>query len=208
VPNSIVTGPDGNLWIAGNSGTYLQPKAALFRVLPNGTITAVDVGPGDPANLNTLSQSAGVASGPDGNLWATVNLFPESGGARSGEIVRVRPADGSFATSALTSAVGAITTGSDSSLWFLETGGIGKMTTSLAFNVYSINAITDPTAALITGPFGDLYTPQGSNILRINTAGQLVQSYAIATSARFLCLGPDGAIWFVGSNAEIGRLAP
>ncbi|HTV74845.1 MAG TPA: hypothetical protein VME66_14200 [Candidatus Acidoferrales bacterium] len=196
-PGAIITGPDGNLWATGDG---------LFRILPNGTITEIDI-------LPVGQTSSGIVAGPDGNIWTII------AGSSGYTIVRVNPSTGALTSVAATASSGSMVVGSDGNIWFLEAGGIGKITTGGTVTTYSISGI-DPEADLVSGPDGDIYTrqvntqqpTQPDSIIQINTAGQVTQTYALTVQVASLCVGPDGALWFVPSQtstpAPVGRLAP
>ena len=66
-PSRIVTGPDGNLWFTeqGAVPNHLSP-GKIGRVTPSGDMTEFTT-----PNQNPTSNPAGIAVGPDGNLWYT-----------------------------------------------------------------------------------------------------------------------------------------
>ncbi len=76
-PSRIVTGPDGNLWFTeqGAVGAMgcCQPTfpalGKIGRITPSGKITEFTT-PGQ-SGLASASNPAGIAVGPDGNLWFT-----------------------------------------------------------------------------------------------------------------------------------------
>src|SRR5262249_28747333 len=128
--NSIVTGPDGNLWfIAGSENvTYNNWLGNLYRITPEGQLTAFQApvgGHGQDSNPGTLT------AGPDGNLW-----FPVIGGvcrfSLSGQWT-VFPSQPNVTMSDLIA-------GPDGNLWFTystgntpeaqppESAGVGYMT--------------------------------------------------------------------------------
>ena len=60
-PESIATGPDGNLWFTEASANQIG------QITPTGTVTEYGAGP-DVQGLD------GIAAGPDGNVWFTCQL--------------------------------------------------------------------------------------------------------------------------------------
>ena len=96
-----------------------------------------------------------------------------------------------------------ITSGPDGALWFLESGHIGRISTSGA-----VTQITGPTGNSITsGPDGALWFTESSQgmIARFTTAGSLTlfplpgnppPYRRIAERPQTITVGPDGALWF------------
>ena len=75
-PQSIVAGPDGNLWFTEMGCTTVngQCLSKIGRITPAGAITEFTI-------PTPISDPAGIAKGPDGNLW-----FAESQGSKIGRI--------------------------------------------------------------------------------------------------------------------------
>ena len=65
-PNSITSGPDGNLWFTEASGNKIG------KITPSGTIIEYPV-------PTTCSYPFGITTGPDGNLWFTENYANQIG---------------------------------------------------------------------------------------------------------------------------------
>ncbi|HMH50707.1 MAG TPA: FG-GAP-like repeat-containing protein [Candidatus Acidoferrum sp.] len=117
-PTDITSGPDGNLWFteSGNS--------RLGRIAPDGTRQDFILSPSPNVHLSRIT------TGPDGQLWVKgAFALPPSGStpgryvdvvwqvAVSGQILReFRPAP----STADGSDVGAITTGPDGRIWFVQ----------------------------------------------------------------------------------------
>ena len=194
-PNQLATGPDGNVWYAGDRYACRATPAL------------------DAQNCATLSNSAvgadGIATGSDGNLWVTERV--------AGAIVRVTPGLGhqEFPLSDTGSAPYGITAGPDGALWFTEISGnrIGRITTSGDIREFTLpHAASDPMG-ITQGPDGALWFAEsaGNRIGRITTSGQITE-FTIPTAnagARGIVTGPDGALWFTEETAgKIGRLVP
>jgi streptogramin lyase len=167
---------------------------------------------------------AGVAAGPDGNVW-----FTDDGGAGSMNAVgRITPS-GTITefTAGLNAGAspGAVTTGPDGNIWFSDIGttpAIGRITPSGTITEFStgLNAGAYP-GALTVGPDGNIWfidegttpaigriTPSG--VITEFTAGLPAGSYPYAITA-----GPDGNVWFVDGDllaatpaAAIGKITP
>jgi virginiamycin B lyase len=122
-PNSIVTGPDGNLWFAQGESNQIG------KINPStGVITEHNLPPGPP---NTYSQMPdGITVGPDGNLWFGI-ISPVSGPPLLGKMT----ISGSLTEYPLTSSMllpSSLITGPDGNIWFAAFSGgyIGAMNTS------------------------------------------------------------------------------
>ncbi len=80
-PSRIVTGPDGNLWFTeqgsiGANGcceSTLPAPGKIGRITPAGVITEFPTPPNVEGSTNT--NPAGIAVGPDGNIWWTEYSF-------------------------------------------------------------------------------------------------------------------------------------
>ena len=66
---NIVSGPDGNLWVAVNP-TWIS--SAIDRIGLNGSVTSFAVLPG---GSTTDTQVASLTTGPDGNIWFDASSF-------------------------------------------------------------------------------------------------------------------------------------
>ena len=187
IPDAIVTGPDGNLWIT-NRG--------------NQTITRMTTaGATDSFTDPSISGPADIAVGPDGALW-----FTNQGNASIGRITT----DGhisSFTGTGISSPFG-ITSGPDGALWFTnhDTNTIGRITTAGVVSV--LPAAANKPRDIVTGPDGALwYTNDGGpTIGRITTAGATT-AYVVAGATFDITNGPDGNLWFTMST-QIGRITP
>ena len=156
-----------------------------------------------------------IASGPDGNLWFTVQ------GARS-YIGRITPV-GSISLFPVPTPLGypaGITAGPDGNLWFTETQGnkIGRL------SPWPPNELTEfplPTpnsqpAGIAAGPDGNLWFCEtsfgNSKIGRISPAGAITEfDVPTADGSPQPITGLDGNLWFTYSSPNarrIGRITP
>ncbi len=187
---AITTGPDGALWLAGNS---------LARLMTNGTVTSFAL-PG--------ASCWGIVSGPDGALW-----FTDLGNNAIGRISTAGviteyplPVPSSFPE--------AIAAGPDGALWFSEAAGfIGRITTAGVITVYPVPTPNSRPAGITAGPDGALWFTESaltaSQIGRITTAGAVTEYPAPTpySSPLGITVGPDGALWFTETRANnIGRI--
>jgi streptogramin lyase len=118
-PQSLVLGPDGNLWFTDQNEGFVsrQGPAAIGRIRPDGQITEFSEG------FGFYSQPETIISGADGNLWFTE---PGSAGSRT-SIGSVTPAGRiTFFTAGLN--VGTrprdIVAAPDGKMWFTATGEV------------------------------------------------------------------------------------
>jgi streptogramin lyase len=195
-PDSIVLGPDGNLWFTEFSAHQIG------QIAPDGTITEFNIStPG--------SKPEGITVGPDGNIW-----FTDSGANMIGRITTSGVVTEFSGLSPSSTPVN-IVAGPDGALWFTEfgLGNIGRITTAGVvtdeFPVTS-GAGSEPFDIAV-GPDGNLWFTESSanNIGTITTAGVVTE---FPNSQPFgkpfdIITGPDGALWFTDpSNDLIGRM--
>jgi streptogramin lyase len=147
-----------------------------------------------------------VASGPDGNLWATM----QNGGAidkitTSGTVTEYAGIE------AATQPRG-ITAGPDGNLWFTELANkkIGKMNTNgTLLASYEVEASASDSG-IIAGPDGNLwYVSYGTNKVGKITASGTYTAYALPSGAKpdDVAKGSDSNLWFTeeGTN-KIGKI--
>jgi hypothetical protein len=142
-PGMIAAGPDGNLWFTVNNNTsyaVMTTAGAVVTIQVSGaTYTALAPAPGGQmafadAALNTIelvntssfstqrftiptaaSSPAGMAAGPDGNLWFTESATDKIGKMTpGGAFTEYNVSAGAHPTG--------IVVGADGNLWFLEPG--------------------------------------------------------------------------------------
>ncbi len=154
----------------------------------------------------TAAKPAGLALGPDGNIW-----FTDSANLKVG---RMTPT-GSVVEYSVSDPPDTITAGPDGNLWFTEhghpSGGIdqiGKMDTTGShldeFDVSADALSTDPGNTLggggmiITGPDQNLWFTESvpGKIARMTTAGVRTAYQVRAFYPQGLAVGPDRNIWY------------
>ncbi len=129
-PGAIVTGPDGNVWVAENP---LNPSPGNSQVEVFTT-----TGKSTEYPLTAVGSLDGLAVGPDGRLWAL--------DASNNQLVRLGP-DGSvratFAVPTTGSGLAGIAAGPQSTVWFTEsyTGKIGVVSANSDPNLLFIQAV-------------------------------------------------------------------
>ncbi|MGZ3496959.1 MAG: Vgb family protein [Vulcanimicrobiaceae bacterium] len=126
--NSILTGPDGAIWVASDPGLNEQSPSQIYRVDPaNGFVTQT-------VTLPAHTEVAGMTAGPDGAIWFTdagLNQIGRLSLAGEARFYPIPTAD---------SKPLAITTGCDGALWFTENAGnnIGRITTAGAITEFPV----------------------------------------------------------------------
>jgi streptogramin lyase len=195
-PSAIVTGPDGNLWIA-----YAN-ISKIGRITTAGVITEFPV-VGPSASL------AGICSGPDGNLW-----FTDRSNGRIGKITTAGVVT-EYTVPTASSAPWGITAGPDGNLWFVEFAAnkVGRITTAGVFTEFSIPTPANPLA-ITSGADGNLWFTElmGNNgsIGRITPSGTITEFPQDGIIGPYLITGgPDGNLWFTdGNNRAVRRITP
>jgi virginiamycin B lyase len=191
----IVTGPDGNLWVAERTAN------AIARVTPAGAVTEFPLPTADASPF-------WLAVGPDGALW-----FTEISGNRIGRMA----VDGSVTEypvpTPLSQPTG-LAAGPDGALWFTERMGnrIGRITTGGVVTEYMLPRANSGPYGIAAGPDGAMwFTEQaGNRIGRITTGGVVTMEFPLQPANRVpsgIVAGPDGALWFVERAGQtVGRM--
>ncbi|MHB1505283.1 MAG: Vgb family protein [Sulfobacillus sp.] len=226
-PNSLVVGPDGNLWFTGTESAMLGGSLAIGRITPSGVVTLFTKG------LSAFNQLHSITVGPDGDLWVSANL--QSSGA--GAIGRVTPAGSiTWFDKGLppTADVGRVVAGPDGNLWFPLSmtsstgfnGAIGRITPSGRISLFTTGLPSGSQPGnLAVGPDGNLWfvdstvnrdrQTTGSVIGRITATGAITMFHRglpALTELTTLIGGPGGSLWFIDQvpdgQAAIGRIIP
>lgn len=211
-PQSIVAGPDGNLWFV----TLAAGPDRIGQITPAGVVTFFD-----DSNLLGIND---IAVGPDNHLWFT---------NRSGNTVgEIDPAAGSQALIEQsievhpTGVAGparphSIVAGPDGHLWFtLDTNGASgdddyviEMTTAgvtTAGTRYQSPVIDQPQD-IVAGPDGNLWFTSLANdlVVKVTTAGAMATFAGSAhiDAPQGITVGPDNALWLTSLfNDKIARV--
>ncbi|HYK91308.1 MAG TPA: Virginiamycin B lyase [Acidobacteriota bacterium] len=146
--NWIVAGPDGAMWFT--EGNRVGGGGYIGRISTSGIITEYLL----PPPIRDWAQwgFAGIAVGPDGNLWVTDGHH---------RVLRVTCA-GDFVEYSvpgyppLVVDPEAITAGPDGALWFVLfwSNAIGRITTEGAITQYPIPTVNSQVSGIATGPDG------------------------------------------------------
>jgi streptogramin lyase len=202
-PNSVVVGPDHNLWFTEFTGEKIG------RITTGGVITEF--------KISGAQSLVGIASGPDGNIWFTDQF--------TGKVGHINTAGGQLKWYSLKSGSypQGLTVGPDGNLWFVDqkkTGlfTVGKITTAGTITEYSGTLKAGGfqpytiTAQITGGPDGNLWftNPQapataGKNFVgKITTAGA-VTIYTTADLPQAIVSGPDGNLW-VTETSHVAKI--
>jgi streptogramin lyase len=205
-PQSITTGPDGNVWFTnGSGGPYAGTEggSSIGRITPSGTITAF--------TSASLGNPDGIVSGADGNLWFLNRSRPSIG--------RITPsgAISAFADASMTW-VGGIAAGPDGNIWFtnrqsgtifgtIGANAIERITPSGTVTEFALGSV-EPSGPITTGPDGNLWFAMPRGVARLATDGTLATFVDPAISnIASITTGPDGNLWLTNKgNNTIGRV--
>ncbi|MHB8599903.1 MAG: Vgb family protein [Ktedonobacteraceae bacterium] len=209
-PESITSGPDGNLWFTEFSQTYGNN---IGKITPDGQITLYPI-------TTAKSEPDSIMSGPDGNLW-----FTEFNGNNIGKITT----GGQITEYPLPKAnrePTSITRGPDGNLWFTEFNGqnIGQVTLGGQVTEYPLPVAQPFSIAngITPGPNGNLWftllvfpstiasTPGTSKIGQINPSqpSQITESQPLPNPQSLpnaITTGSDGNLWFT-EYYQIGKI--
>jgi streptogramin lyase len=225
-PESIVKGPDGNVWIA----EFQAGRVA--RVTSDGVVLGefpIPIAGGQPESITSdpdggtlwyadaISNAIGSIStagtngvefqlpAPDSKPSALALgpdgylWFVEHDGLNVGRI----GTDGGIQEFPVPTPGGyesGIAAGSDGNLWFTETatGKLGRLTTDGSITEFLIPIANSTPAVIAAGPDGALWMTDENNIVRVTTDG-VFTSYPIPTAnadPQAITTGPDGNVWF------------
>jgi virginiamycin B lyase len=174
-----------------------------------------------------------IVSGPDNNLWFTVDRTGERS-TFNGEILA--PVIGSigritseglvsefqlpgstnkYINNYVDSISYAITRGSDGNLWFTEAEAnkVGKITPQGDITEYDLPERGMSPRSITVGPDGNIWLmiagDQESMVISMDTNGKIVKELSVPgiNLGQALTFGPDGNLWFRGAGfRSIGRL--
>jgi virginiamycin B lyase len=221
----LLGGPNGEVWIATNSGGYSKEPIGIARVAPDGSVQRFAL-PEQTTGRETVPEVRGLAIGKEGSLWAAVGYDgttnPEWFSSIGGELVRIAP-DGTMTE--FQTPIGiepkSLTLGPDGALWFTAVSGVsssehaftrgkgyvGRMTTAGDFKTFEVSGAT-PTA-IVAAPDGTLWfgADGTGQIGTISTSGQFgPHLHALGAVPTSFVFGPEGDLWAAGSS--LYRLTP
>jgi virginiamycin B lyase len=183
-PNDIAVGPDGKIWFT------LSPPFPLTT--DPGSVGRIDPDAADPDTTKTYfsdgvtGQPAGLAAGPDGNLWFTGGFESKVGRITTSGSVTEFPSVGGF---------GGITAGPDGNLWFTEFASkIGRVTTGL-------DPMRFTDRARIAVPTAGSATPYPAKIAVSGLAGTVTE-VGVRLNGMFQPLISDLEVLLVGPQGQ------
>lgn len=207
-PTAITTGPDGNVWYAFHS--HNTTTSGIVKMTSDGTMTTYVHGTSPSTNL-PLDEIAGLAAGPDGNVWYA---------GEDGDVGYITP--GGNATNFVLSGVGGICASAgawriarsaDGGFWV--TIGCGDGSTQLAhvstggsITPYTISGL-DYVNGLVVGKDGNVYLAgeMHSNgdpaVAQAKVSGATISSSSLLdvnvvaadTNLQGILQTPDGDLW-------------
>jgi streptogramin lyase len=179
--------------------TGIGQLVALRPVTTTGTVTEY--------SLPIKATPSGIAKGPDGNLWFSLE--------QSKSVGRLTPS-GVFTLYPLPTSgnLGGITAGPDGNVWFTEytANKIAKITPTGVITEYTLPS-SSGVAGITAGSDGNLWFAESAanRIGRITTSG-VITIFNVPTASAFphgINLGTDGNVWFAEMNAsKVARIAP
>lgn len=195
---TIVTGPDGTLWVTMSPNDPAKPGGLL-------SISTTGAAAGVPVLAKTLPPSSGMggpawAGAPDGSLWIPT----------TGSITRITRTGSTTQIPVDIPGVAALTAGPDGTMWFINSQGrAGRITLTGATTYFSGTGIgtTENISTVSIGPDGNLWfsdQPGGSGrIGRITPAGA-VTTFSVPSAESFtnITAGSDGGVWFMSWYAS------
>ena len=205
-PTAITTGSDGNLWFLERGATKIG------RITPDGDVDEFNAGLSGSDTLNDIT------SGPDGQLWVTLDDRIESFSPSN-------PDDPCFWSTNLTGTPNQIVAASDHKLYFTESddpAAIGRIKTDGNIKEYrtGLTANSAP-AGLAEGDKGMLWFTGGASPGRIGRMEIAKHEFGEITAGTGLGIdltpdaapagivrGADGNMWFTesGLTGKIGRV--
>ena len=152
---------------------------------------------------------AGLALGPDGQIWYTDALFNGVGRADINAFVN----QANYVNSDVVVAPMAIVAGPDGAMWFTQSLGnkIARITTS-TYDEIPVPTANSKPFGLAVGADGNLWFTEysGNKIGRVTASSGTVTEFSLPTTGAGpvgIAAGPDGALWFTESDAsQIGRI--
>lgn len=163
-------------------------------------------------SFTPVSLPTGLASGPDGNLWAT--------SAAADSVMRITPGGLSEQFTAGIALGGdplGITAGPDGNLWFVENDASRIQKQAINGNIvgtFPLPAGRGPTA-IVAGPDGNLWFTEsaGNRIGRVTTDGSITEFAPTPPDALSgpadIAAGADGNLWFTEPAANsIRQITP
>ena len=233
-PQSIVSGPDGNLWFTEAHAIGRLTTSGQLTEFPDSGHGPVDITVGPDKNLwftdgtqigqittagvithfgpYSVTSIRGITTGPDNELWVGFNV-PFA-------IAKVSLGGSLLAQFSIPAGVGIaqITTGPDGNLWFTEEGAnkVGRATTSGNITEFTVPTSNAGPLGITTWSDGNLWFTESSGhtsnqIGRITITGAITEFSVPGTTTLFgITSGSDGKLMDSGlflSRQDVNRRA-
>jgi virginiamycin B lyase len=200
-----VVAAGGNIWFA------LTASNQMFAVSP----AAVPVPSPGPQNPPAGTGPAGVALGPDGNVWVTGSLNGTILAYSAASPFGISAGPFSVPAGAASTPLG-IVAGPDGALWFTEqtASNIGRITLTGTMNEFATPVSGSLPTAITTNPDGGIWFSEGparARIARLDPTTHAFIEYpqAANTEPFAIVTGPDGNLWYADwQNSTIVRFQP
>jgi len=173
---------------AGSSPDSGQPLAPQLVEFPVPTLNAYP---------------AGIALGPDGNVW-----FTEMNGNKIGRITSGGTIT-EFDVPTPSSSPDRICAGPDNALWFSELSGgkVGRISGSGEISEFDLSSASPD--GITAGPDGNIWFSEMNKIARMTPLGQSLTEFAVPSSggsAAVIVSGSDGNLWVTDIQGWIYRV--
>jgi virginiamycin B lyase len=203
-PGQLALGADNNIW-------YATSDTSIGRISPTGVVTVFEIGYG--------MRISAIAAGIDGKIWWLNDKTAD-------ELVGRMALDGTGAEwrplpMQYSGPVG-ITAG-PGAMWFTQalSRQIGSVTSTWAFNEFSLDGQIAGDFDIVDGPDGNLWFTTSTNSICRVTPNGVPTCFSVPTPPNAsqtvftegIAVGPDGNVWFTGfepqtDGATIGRITP
>lgn len=191
-PNSIIRGPEDNLWFTTAAG-------AVWRINLAGTMELMVFSSAEE------DPSVGITAGGDGRIWFTLPASNRIGYLDSLQFLSVNLAGAT--------PIG-LARGADDSVWFADYGGnrIGRIDRNGSLRQHELGPDHYPTAVAVAADGSAWFTNSGADTIGHITVDGDFAEIVIPDGPSYpqdIVLGPDGNFWFTESDAgAIGRITP
>lgn len=183
-PNSIIRGPEDNLWFTTQDGS-------VWRINLAGTMDQMTF------NSSESNPSVGLTAGGDGRIWYTLPMTNRIGRVDSLFLLPVNLAGAS--------PIG-LARGQDDSIWFADYGGnrIGRIDRNGSLQQYELGDDHNPTAVAVAPDGSAWFTNTGADTIgHITTDGDIaeIRIPLPPSTPEDIVFGPDGNFWFTEYDA-------
>jgi streptogramin lyase len=221
-PESMVLGPEGDMWFDGNYLLGNEPNV-IGQIVPGGKLTVYPVPAAASFSSGAYVDKNGLAFGPDGAIWFTEEKPDEEGKTFIGRITTagvikefpVRTGVG-VDLPEVSEPVG-IAAGPEGDMWFTDQGHnslgqslIGRITPAGVVSEFPVPTLGAEPTAIALGADGNMWftEPGAEKVARITPAG-VVSEFpvpSVSSAVDGIVLGPDGNMWFGGRT--LGWITP